>query len=135
MRTALTLALCLAAAPLVAQETSERAGIEDVISRQLQAFNDRDVSEAWRHASPMIQRLFGTAENFGTMVETGYPMVWSNSDARFLELDERGAAWLQRVLVKGPEGAMHVVEYEMIRTEDGWKINGARILPAPDVGV
>lgn len=108
--------------------------IENVIGNQLQAFNDRDVDAAWQYASPMIQGMFRTPENFGAMVQNGYPMVWDNADARFLERREGPQGVMQGVLVRGPEGALWVLDYQMIQTADGWQINGVSILPAPEVG-
>ena len=72
--------------PVAAQAQDQ--SIEDVITSQLQAFNDRDIEEAWQYASPMIQGMFRTPENFGNMVRNGYPMVWDNSDVRFLEQEQ-----------------------------------------------
>lgn len=121
----------LALTPVVAQQPSE---IPDVIGSQLQAFNDRDVERAWQFASPMIKGMFGTADNFGTMVRNGYPMVWDNADVQFLQQREFDSRVWQQVLVRGPDGALHMLDYQMIRTDDGWQINGVRIVPAPDVG-
>lgn len=59
------------------------AAIEGVIRQQLDAFLAGDVDTAWGYASPEIQRLFGNPENFGRMVERGYPMVWAPGDVRF----------------------------------------------------
>ena len=120
----------LAATPAVAQEEQ---GIQDAIGGQLEAFVARDTSRAFSYASPFIKRLFDTPENFGMMVEQGYPMVWDNSNVRFLDRDVRGGLIYQKVLMRGPEGATHVVEYEMIETPQGWQINGVRLIPAPDV--
>lgn len=108
--------------------------IEGVIGNQLQAFNDRDVSEAWEYASPNIKRMFGSSDNFGMMVQQGYPMVWDNADVRFLELrDVAGNLW-QKVMVRDAKGGLHILDYQMIDTADGWQINGVQLLPAPDVG-
>ena len=106
--------------------------IEDVIGSQLQAFNDRDVSEAFSYASPMIQGIFRDPSNFGMMVERGYPMVWDNADVRFLELREENGVTLQRVLVKDANGTLHTLEYAMIETADGWQINGVQLVQ-PDL--
>ena len=127
---AVLIALSVAFAVPAAAQQSE---IEGVIADQLPAFNDRDVAKAWEHASPMIQGMFGTPDNFGMMVERGYPMVWTNSDTRFLELEEMGGRLYQKVMIRGPRGALHVLVYEMIETEAGWQINGVSILPAPDL--
>lgn len=127
-RTAALIAV-LFASSAQAQETS----IEGVITSQLQAFNDRDVQEAWQYASPMIQGMFQTPENFGAMVRNGYPMVWDNSDVRFLEQEELGSRTRQEVLIKGPDGAFYILDYQMIETPAGWQINGVQVIPAPEV--
>lgn len=127
------LALFLAlAAPAPAQD---RAAIEETITAQLDAFNARDVPRAWQFASPMIQSMFGSPRNFGTMVQQGYPMVWTNSDARFLELREVGGRLWQKVLIEDSQGVAHILDYQMVETENGWQINGVQVLPAPDTGV
>ena len=124
------LALCAGIGPAAAQD---RAAIEETIRQQLQAFNDRDVAEAWTFASPMIQGMFGTPENFGNMVRRGYPMVWDNTRPEFLELDGTGPEFDQEVYVLGPDGKGWVLTYKMVETAQGWKINGVSIVPAPDV--
>ena len=108
--------------------------IEDVIGGQLEAFNARDIEEAWTYASPNIKRLFGSSVNFGNMVQQGYPMVWDNDEVRFLDLrDVRGNLW-QKVMVRDAQGGLHILDYQMVETADGWQINGVQLLPAPDVG-
>lgn len=128
------LAFCVAlwgwSLPLFAQENQ---AIEDVIGQQLQAFNDRSVEDAWQFASPMIQGMFGTPGNFGAMVQNGYPMVWTNKDVEFLELDEKNGVLTQRVLIRDASDVAYILEYAMIETPEGWKINGVQVLPAPDV--
>ena len=108
--------------------------IEDVIGSQLQAFNDRDLDEAWQYAAPNIQGIFGNAQNFGMMVQRGYPMVWSNRDVRFLDLKDMGVGQVQRLRLRDTSGGFHFLEYQMVRTSDGWRIAGVQIIPAPDVG-
>ena len=117
--------------PAVAQESD---AIEDVIANQLSAFNDRDVQTAWSFASPMIQGLFGNPDNFGMMVEQGYPMVWTNSDVQFLELREIAGQFYQKVMIRDATGQRHVMEYAMVDTPAGWLINGVSELPLLDVG-
>lgn len=129
------LVAALAAWPLAgaAQDAEDRAAIEGVIADQLSSFSQRDIGAAWDHASPMIQGLFGTPENFARMVENGYPMVWDNREARFLDLREERGALLQKVLVEDPEGRLWVLDYELVELPEGWKINGVMVLPAPDL--
>ncbi|WP_375254999.1 DUF4864 domain-containing protein [Yoonia sp.] len=127
----LAMALWIAASSTLAQEN---AAIEEVIGSQLDAFNARDIDEAWTYASPNIKRLFGSSGNFGMMVQQGYPMVWDNADVRFLELrDVRGNLW-QKVMVRDAQGGLHLLDYQMVETSQGWQINGVQLLPSPDVG-
>jgi hypothetical protein len=127
-------------APALAQDTPPAAQVEqlplqDIIRQQLDAFNARDVDLAWSFASPMIQGLFGNPGNFGVMVSEGYPMVWDNSAAKFLAQREVDGRIYQQVMVQDTNGALHVLEYAMIQTAQGWKIDGVSLLPPPDVGV
>jgi hypothetical protein len=79
--------------------------------------------------------MFGTPDNFGAMVKNGYPMVHRPSDVRMGELREiEGRLW-QKVYVTDAEGRGHVLDYQMIETPDGWKINGVHVLKADGVGV
>lgn len=128
---AFVIGLWLMAAPVMAQDSG---AIEGVIGGQLDAFNDRNVDEAWQYASPNIKRLFGSPGNFGMMVQQGYPMVWDNDDVRFLELRNVAGNLWQKVMVRDAQGGLHILDYQMIETSDGWQINGVQLLPAPDVG-
>ena len=110
-----------------------RAAIEGVIAGQLQAFADRDVAAAWGHASPFIQTIFGSPDNFGAMVEQGYPMVWSNAGASFSDLRTEGTLLLQRLVVEDAEGRFWTMDYEMVQVDGDWRINGVLLLPAPDL--
>jgi hypothetical protein len=125
------LSFLMFALPAAAQDSD---AIEDVIANQLSAFNDRDVETAWSFASPMIRGLFGNPQNFGMMVEQGYPMVWTNADVQFLELREIAGQFYQQVMVRDAGGQRHVMEYAMVETAAGWLINGVSELPLPDVG-
>jgi hypothetical protein len=130
------LLLGLAASPTHAQGVTvldPDPEIEAVIASQLEAFRAEDVAGAWRFASPAIQGLFGSVENFARMVEQGYPMVWAPEDFAFVDLQQAGAMLVQRVMVIDEEGVAHYLGYAMIPTEDGWRINGVQVLPPPDI--
>jgi len=109
--------------------------IERVIENQMEAFRAGDPVAAFEFASPTIRGLFGTPENFGRMVATGYPPIWQPGAVRFLGLTERGGRLQQRVEVTGPQGRTHLFDYEMIPTEAGWKINGVRPVAGAELGV
>mgnify|MGYP001261076328 CR=1 FL=1 len=117
-----------------AEADVSQLSIEEVIGQQLGAFNARDVDLAWQFASPMIRNLFGTPRNFGVMVNQAYPMVWDNSAVRFVATRESNAVTFQQVMVQDTNGKLHLLEYAMIKTSKGWKIDGVFLLPPPDVG-
>ncbi|MDO6725807.1 DUF4864 domain-containing protein [Cognatishimia sp. 1_MG-2023] len=126
MRLIFAAALAVWASVLNAQD----AEIQDVISRQIEAFQEDDVEAAYGFASPSIQNLIGSPARFGAMVRNGYPMVWRPSDFRFLELKELRGTYRQKVLFKDTHGVFHELEYQMLLIEDRWRINGVRYLQA-----
>ncbi|MCU4655031.1 DUF4864 domain-containing protein [Roseibacterium sp. SDUM158016] len=129
------LALVLTVPLASAQERlAPNPAIETTIQNQFDAFLDRDVGEAWQYASPNIQSLFGSPENFGRMVEQGYPMVWTPGRVEFIDLQSLGGILVQRVEVIDQAGTAHYLGYQMIETGEGWRINGVQVLRAPQVG-
>ena len=127
----LLLAVSLSAG-LASGAFAQNAEIEANIAAQIQAFKADDFVTAFTFASPNIQRLFQTPENFGDMVRRGYPMVWRPADVRFLELrDISGALW-QKVMITDGGGRIHILDYQMVQQENGWKINGVQLLGNSD---
>ena len=107
--------------------------IETVISNQIEAFQADDFARAFTFASPTIQGLFRTPENFGMMVRNGYPMVHHPSDVRYLDLREVAGALWQRVQVTDAEGRTHLLDYQMIELDGQWRINAVQLLEQPGV--
>ncbi|NJM83315.1 MAG: DUF4864 domain-containing protein [Tabrizicola sp.] len=116
--------------PAAAQEEPIRKTIED----QIDALQADDFARAFTFASPNIKSIFGTPENFGAMVTQGYPMVHRPSSVRMLELREVAGNLWQRVMITDLEGRVHMLDYQMIETPEGWQINAVQLLRAPDVG-
>lgn len=111
---------------------AQQAGIQATIDSQLQAFEVDDFGAAFEFASPSLQRLFQTPENFQRMVTQGYPMVWRPGEVRYLELREEGGTFWQRVMITDQNGRVHILEYRMLETATGWRINGVQILDSSD---
>lgn len=111
---------------------AQNAEIEANIAAQIQAFKADDFATAFTFASPNIQRLFGDPDNFGAMVRNGYPMVWRPADVRFLELREVAGNLWQKVMVTDANGRVHLLDYQMIQQDGGWKINGVQLLGNAD---
>ncbi len=111
---------------------ADPAEMQSVIDRQLEAFQADDFAGAMEFASPVLQRYFRTPENFQRMVTQGYPMVWRFESVQYLESRvENGVHW-QRVMIRDLQGAIHVLDYRMTETENGWRINGVQILDSND---
>ena len=120
-----------APAPVVAQDQSAPA----IIGAQIDAFLADDFETAFGFASDTIRAMFGTPERFGQMVVTGYPMVHRPASVTYLERVQRPGGTGQRVLITDAAGASFVLEYLMIDTPEGLKINGVRLLPNAGPGV
>ena len=117
--------------PAAAQD----APIQGVIQSQIDAFQADDFARAFSFASPTIQGMFGTPENFGAMVKEGYPMVYRPAEVEMQELREIAGNLWQRVRITDQAGRGHFRDYRMIETPEGWQINAVQLLPAPDIGV
>lgn len=133
-RLLLSLALLITAAlPGLADEPRNPA-IEATIQGQFDAFIASDLPKAFSFASPTIQGIFGTPENFATMVQQGYPMVWRPGAVKYLGLRMVAGSLFQKVAITDQAGALHVLEYEMIPDGAGWMIGGVQVLRQPDIG-
>ena len=126
----LSLALILAGNLALAQQDEIAATIEN----QLSAFSARDAAKAFTYASPMIHGLFGTPDNFAAMVASGYPMVWTPKDPQMLELRSVAGSLWQRVHITDADGKGWLLDYQMVQTPDGWRINAVEVLPGTDLG-
>lgn len=123
---ALTLAL-----PAQAQD----GAIEETISRQIEAFQADDFDQAFGFASPSLQSMFRTPDNFRQMVTQGYPMVWRPAQVEYLDQRTEDGTVFQKVLITDQKGGVHVLDYRMLQTEEGWKINGVTLLDSSAVAV
>lgn len=111
---------------------ADEAAIRAVIAGQIEAFQADDFVSAFEFASPTIQRVFRDPDNFGTMVRQGYPMVWRPQETKFLGVDIIGGQLWQNVLIRDQKGQLHILEYQMINSEAGWKINAVRLRQEPE---
>jgi hypothetical protein len=120
--------------PLMAQEVQAPIpAIESTIQSQIDAFLRDDFAAAFAFASPTIQNIFRTPENFGTMVRNGYPMVWRPGSVRYGDLREIDGALWQEVIVTDDAGRLHALAYRMEQIDGAWRIAGVQILPGPDL--
>ncbi|MEM1345397.1 MAG: DUF4864 domain-containing protein [Pseudomonadota bacterium] len=128
----LFVALALALAPqreVAAQDPASQ--IEAVIVDQIEAFKRNDVGQAFTHASPNIQAMFGTPSRFGSMVESGYPMIWRPSRYETRGLKPLGEGFVQTMLFEDAQGQLFEADYIMELTDGRWRINGVYLRRLP----
>jgi len=113
--------------------TAQQADIESTITGQFEAFKADDFEGAFQFASPNLQMMFRSAENFKRMVTAGYPMVWKHSEFRFLDLREAAGTLWQKVQVTDLKGFTYLLDYQMVETPDGWRIAAVQLLDPPSV--
>jgi hypothetical protein len=126
----------LCTAPALAQGLpgdADKAAIVGIIQKQLDAFQGDRAAEAFGYASTNIQQMFGTPDNFMSMVRQGYPAVYRPRSVDFRELVAGAGRIVQKVLFVGPDGVPVIAEYFMERQPDGsWRIDGCRLDKASD---
>jgi hypothetical protein len=142
-----SLALCLvaaAASPAARAQGPERppaaaqAGILATIQGQLEAFRQDDWARAFSYATPKLRQLFGTPENFRTMVLGGYRSVYRPQSVEFLDArivpGEGGDRTGQAVRFVGPEGKAVIAVYTMVQQPDGsWRIAAVKLIPTGEI--
>ena len=128
------LSLAAALVALAASASAQQEVFPSVIGNQIEAFRADDVETAFDFAAPGIQSMFGTPDNFGRMVQQGYPMVWRPGSVEYLGARQTDYGWMQEILVTDAEGRLHKLAYLMVETAAGWKIGGVQVLTAPEVG-
>lgn len=116
------------AAGMAGAAWAQGSEIENAISNQIAAFKADDFAQAFAFASPAIRGIFGTPENFARMVTQGYPMVWRPAEVSYLELRYENGSYWQKVRIVDGKGRVHILDYRMLDTETGWKINGVQLL-------
>ena len=112
---------------------AQQAEIEGTISQQFEAFKADDFAGAFEFASPNLQMMFQSPENFRRMVTNGYPMVRNPAEVTYLELREIAGAKWQKVQITDAKGFTHLLDYQMIETDAGWRISAVQLLDAPAV--
>jgi len=116
-------------------EGGAAAAIRSVIENQLAAFKADNGPAAFAYASPTIQELFQTPDNFLSMVKAGYAPVYRPQSVEFRELMQEPRGPVQVVHIVGPDGRAVLALYSMEQQPDGsWRIGGCTLTEAPDVG-
>jgi len=124
---ALTMPLTASAAAVA--ERDARA-VRAVIEAQLQAFTSGDAQSAFSYASAAIRTQFGTAANFMSMVQAGYPMLVQPAVSSFFVPERAGGDVVQRVQLRDRAGVLWRATYQLQPQADAtWRINGCVVVP------
>jgi len=138
MRIIVMVLLLSLARPAIADEPAtmsgaDRAGIQAVITRQIEAFRHDDADAAFAAAAPNIQSRFGTPERFLGIVRQLYQPVYRPRVFAFGDLVTEDDELIQKVEVVGPDGTHQTALYSMVKQPDGtWHIAGCTLLKAED---
>ena len=108
---------------------TDRAAIRGIISSQIEAFQRDDGATAYGYASPTIQGLFPSVDQFMAMVRSGYQPVYRPKSVTFGPATETPRGPEQRVFITGPDGRNWVALYSLQKQPDGsWRINGCTLV-------
>ena len=99
----------------------------DVVWNQLSAFRADDYSGAYRQVSSGFQEKFNI-EAFTDLVRTDYPGLVRSTRVEFGGVRFEGRNAYIPAYFFLPEGDIVPCVYTLIREDDGWKIDNARVL-------
>ena len=132
----LCIGLLSGAATVRAQEAptaADIAGVQALISAQMEAFMRDDGAAAFAFAAPGIKLMFSTPEIFMEMVRRQYAPVYRPRYVEFLEPMTVGDQFLQPLILTGEDGVTVLARYALRRQAGGdWRIVGVTLSPAPD---
>jgi hypothetical protein len=112
-------------------EPTRNSDIEKVIQQQIDAFQADDFKAAFEYAAPGIQQRFGSPEKFAFVVLHRYPMVWRPSDVQYLGVELYSNHALQTVMITDFNKTLHILVYEMVPIDEGWRIGGVQVVRQP----
>lgn len=131
---ALVVAVALAA-PAAAQPAL--APWQEVITKQIQAFRDRDAPAAFSYAGSAFQVTFQNAEVFfEAIMNSGYATIGDSTSHSFGEyrmFGERGV--VQEVRIIGKDQDIYGALYQLTEEEAGWRVQGVQLLKRPGLAV
>jgi hypothetical protein len=116
---------------------AQKQAMQTVVGAQLEAFREGRHADAFSHAAPSIQALFGDVDTFITMVRRGFAPVYSNKDFNFANsFTDNSGRFAQRVVIDGKDGKRYEALYTLEQLADGtWKISSCTLLEIKSEGV
>jgi hypothetical protein len=104
--------------------------IASIIQQQLDAFTFNDYEEAYRLASKKIKDQF-SLDQYAQMVRAEYPEITKSLSVSFgeIHLSPDPTHATARVEITGFNHKKVTAEYQMIREEEGWRVDGVKVIP------
>jgi hypothetical protein len=108
-------------------DATTRSAMGLTVTTQLEAFATDDFDAAYALTSPFFRTLF-TRDAFETLIRDAYPVLVGNDGH---QLDECRARSRRGFLVAGIRNGSQdlVLRYDLSEEPDGWRIDGAILLP------
>ena len=103
-----------------------------VVQAQLAAFAKDDATKAFSYATPQIQKVFGTPQNFLAMVRQQYPVVYRPATTAFFKPEPHAGDVLLRVQMTDANDAQWLAVYSLQRPSQKsqpWRIAGCVVVP------
>ncbi len=108
-----------------AVSTNDARAVQLVVRAQLDAFAADDAARAFSFAAPSIQQMFGTPEQFMSMVRSSYPVVYRPASVTFLQPKRSERMLVQPVHMTDGQGGSWLALYRLQRMKDkSWRIAG-----------
>ena len=105
--------------------------IRDVVARQLTALRRKRGEEAYRLASPEIQRQFPNLASFMGMVRASYGPLLGHRRFTFMDVQTTPTGFTQGVRLIDASGVPWIALYTVEKQPDGnWTISGCQIVRA-----
>ncbi|MFM1953322.1 MAG: hypothetical protein RL187_531 [Actinomycetota bacterium] len=115
--------------PTSCQPSTEGA-LRDTISAQIDAFGDKDFSSAYQFAAPGFQEVV-SLEAFEEIIVSQYASLLDAQSVSFSDCVEFPGALANTVVtVRTRSGGVSTYYYELIETDQGWRVIGAAEIAA-----
>jgi Domain of unknown function (DUF4864) len=105
---------------------------KEIISSQISAFQADNADAAFAFATPKLQEIFKSPENFISMVQQGYAPVYRPKSFEFGPAKLKDGQPTQAVSIIGPAGTLWAALYTFERQPNGsWRISGVYLVKQP----
>ncbi|USG61843.1 DUF4864 domain-containing protein [Sneathiella marina] len=110
----------------------DAAAFQEIITSQIKAFQVDNADAAFAFATPKLQEIFRSPENFISMVKQGYAPVYRPKSFEFGPAELKNGQPTQIVTIVGPKGTLWAALYTFEQQSNGnWRISGVYLVKRP----